>query len=584
VKTRESFDQRFELVHSRFRRARLVSAGRGLWEHSKWVDGSPIASSSALFMILILEPSLWMDSWPPAPFNIAVPKGVAFSLLIFPLFSGWLIDRYLSLKTPNEATFPRWLLGIRFFASTLPIGELYILPAWKAFLHWDLLTRMGARRPATRLCLTKVRCTLPSALRARRLYDSGIFLAVLISWFPLLIFWACWITTTPALARCRHTVVILICTTLHIAFFLATTHVTHHALRESGATARQRYLAFLLLFCGLLPLPFPVTNILVSNAWGSSLKTLIARSYSRRPETVRLPLWVKLQEALHEHWQARPWLEQWRRPLFLDKAAGTTQVDAEVKSLYRLKTLLLPFDGAFFFAALSRLTTRVPSIAGEARAALQWLASCGIIFMVVGLIFQGARWCAQIFRISHLADKLTRHPYGRYLILTPLALMAGMVGALLIERGQIELFGGLLVVCSTFWALGSGLCLVLQKPNQVRATGLWGSLSLAFVVLGGLIYVGIWNLQSIIFITRLLAILTPLLALILWGALGGWLLRPFSWWSVLDRNLPLRLRAVLAILVVTATLPLGGLAIPFWIYARHRVWPRYEPLLEKVTT
>ena len=59
----------------------------------------------------------------------------------------------------------------------------------------------------------------------------------------------------------------------------------------------------------------------------------------------------------------------------------------------------------------------------------------------------------------------------------------------------------------------------------------------------------------------------------------GWLIRPFSWRHLLDLRLAPSLRWHLLLVAVTAAVPLGGLAIPYWIYVRHRVLPRYAHLV-----
>ncbi len=52
-----------------------------------------------------------------------------------------------------------------------------------------------------------------------------------------------------------------------------------------------------------------------------------------------------------------------------------------------------------------------------------------------------------------------------------------------------------------------------------------------------------------------------------------WLLRPYRWRDLFDPRFPSQLRALLASLAV---MPLGGLAVPLWIFLRHRWWPRAE--------
>jgi hypothetical protein len=75
-----------------------------------------------------------------------------------------------------------------------------------------------------------------------------------------------------------------------------------------------------------------------------------------------------------------------------------------------------------------------------------------------------------------------------------------------------------------------------------------------------------------------LALLTPLWSLILFLQFGGWLLRPFTWRDAFDTRLAVHQRLVLGAVALTAALPLGGLAIPFWIHVRKSLWPGFEAL------
>lgn len=57
---------------------------------------------------------------------------------------------------------------------------------------------------------------------------------------------------------------------------------------------------------------------------------------------------------------------------------------------------------------------------------------------------------------------------------------------------------------------------------------------------------------------------------------GGALLHPFSWAQLREPTISRRTRLALITLALTAILPLGGLAIPFWIWSRQRLWPWYQ--------
>ncbi len=582
--TNESFDKRAFLVHSRFRQTRLAGAGRGLWEHWDWSHGSFTASSYMLIVMFFLEPTLWDVPWPPAPFNLTIPNPVALSLLLLPLLTGWLLDQYLSLKTPDEASFPRWLLSLRFLAASLPLLELYVLPGWRAFLLHRASRKLKSHHRIAHLNLSRVRGSLPSGLRVRRLYESGFSIAAAVSWFPLLIFWACWLANTPTLGPHHRVAILGTCVVLHATFFASTAHITHLGLKESRSAGWKRLLAYGVLLCGFLPLPLAMLGFAVPVSLESSRNILVWSAYTRRAEAARLPLWTRVQGAMRDRWQRLPWFLQWRRPAGLKAPERATQSDAERTALYRLKALLLLLDGAALFIGLSALAARVSQLMVKIGLLFHWVALISIALAFTGLIIQSIGSLAHLLRILRLADGLNHHPYGRYLLLTQLALLAGIEGAFLVGAGKVEQFGILLFWSADLCGLYVGLRLIMQSSAPSSNLSLWGCLFMAVSCLGGLIYLDVGNRQQLVHLLYILTLLAPLWSLGLFLALGGWLLRPFSWWHVFDRRLPRRLRAVLAFVALTAALPLGGLAIPFWIFARHRLWPQYVPLLSKNIT
>jgi hypothetical protein len=273
-----------------------------------------------------------------------------------------------------------------------------------------------------------------------------------------------------------------------------------------------------------------------------------------------------------------PWFSQWRRPAGLTRSEGQGRKDQEIIALYRLKTLLLVLESM----SLTVLLFRIPSLRVVLSTGLRpafWtavaLAGTGAMIQTVGLL-------ARLFRAPRLSEHLSRHPYGRYLLLTQAAFLAGTYGGVVLMQASIEQFGMLLclcmALCTTFTAFLLILPISVSKPDMT----LWGLLYLALLALGGLI--GLegegWRSNLLSFFL-LSAALSPLWSLGLAFALGGWLVRPFSLRHVFDRRLPRRFRMALGFTIVSAALPFGSLAVPFWIYARHRLWPRYEPLLSR---
>jgi hypothetical protein len=298
-------------------------------------------------------------------------------------------------------------------------------------------------------------------------------------------------------------------------------------------------------------------------------KSLVWLAHAGRTGASRDPRWRGLQRGLREQWKGKPWFSQWNRPTGLSNSEGVGYAEAQVTAFFRLKTLLLVLDSAALFGAVPA------AVRSEVFPRILWI---GAALAGVGMVIQVMGLSARLLRIP-LAQSLSRHPYGRYLLLTQAAFLAGVYGISLLKAGQVQAFG--LLLC-----FGGALCVMVSVvflflPTAASPSGpdmtLWAILFLSFSAWGGLIALDRQLGQPSLAALGILAALTPLWSLGLFLALGGWFLRPFSWRDVADWKLPPGFRATLAFVILTAALPLGGLAIPFWIYARHRLWPRYEP-------
>jgi hypothetical protein len=72
---------------------------------------------------------------------------------------------------------------------------------------------------------------------------------------------------------------------------------------------------------------------------------------------------------------------------------------------------------------------------------------------------------------------------------------------------------------------------------------------------------------------------SPVVGVLLTRTLLPWFVRPFKVRQMLSSELSQAQRLSLAMMTATTILPLGGLAIPFWILARRRLWSSPERLL-----
>ena len=268
---------------------------------------------------------------------------------------------------------------------------------------------------------------------------------------------------------------------------------------------------------------------------------------------------------------------QWRRPTGLSRSGGPSRQDAEIIALFRLKTLLLAFESL----SLTVLLFHIPSLRTALSAGLRPVLWTVVALAGLGAVIQMVALLSRLVRLSRLSELLSRYPYGRYLLLTQTAFLAGTWSGAALMEVSMEQFGMLLCLCMALCATLTALFLLPAGASPKGSDmGLWGSLYLALSDLGGLIGLEGENWRaSLLSFFRTSAALSPLWSLGLFLALGGWLLRPFSWRHVFDRRLPRRFRGVLGFTMASAALPLGGLAIPFWIYARHKIWPFYERYL-----
>lgn len=557
-------------VRRRFKRARLDAMGRGFWEHWRMENCAFLVGMYSMILILFLEPALWSSSWPADAIDVRIPGALAAALLLILPFNGWLIDRFLSGKTPGETFLPWRLLLFRRLSASLPLVGLYAISLWRETLERKPLKQASR---SVRLDLSRKRIRLPAGARSRIFYRSGSFFVWLAgSLLPLLV-WVVWLAQTTALGSRRRPVIAGACVLLHLISGLSMAQHFRIELQSPATQGWRRSLLSVAPILWLLAIPGMVLGFAAFLLADPPRKSLVWQTHASRAGVRRNPHWRVLQRGLRQRWQGKPWFLQWRRPTGLSRSEGVGYAEAQVTAFYRLKTLLLTLEGAAFFGAtlIASWNAAFPKVL--------WTAAA---LVGVGIVVQGIALVARLLRVSRLGEGLSHHPYGRYLLLTQVALVAGLYGAALRMAGQVQQLGVLLCLVGALCAVTSVLFLFLPpavSPNGSDMT-LWAILFLSFSAWGALIALDGEAGQPSLVVLGILTILTPLWSLGLFCGFGGWLLRPFSWRHVFDRRLPRRLRTILGFVVLTAAVPLGGLAIPFWIYVRHRVLSRYEPLLQ----
>lgn len=551
---------RAEEVYRRWRRTALDVMGRSSWAGWTTEDGAFVVSLVSAMMLLLLEPALWFHEWPPPFLGDRVLSWMAPSFLAMP-FQGWLLDRFLSAKTPAERAMPRWLLIVRFVAGSFPLFSFALLPAWRMLLERRPRWAFQGHRPRPSLCLSRSPSESRSPGRLLHLYTSGVFGVWMALGFALPLLWAAWLARTA-----QPPMIVAICALLHLVVFTASRfHATRFRQIWRGP------LPGVLPWLALLPFPGPMASALslVILETGRNTNTLTWSAWARRSTADRLPRWQQLQGALRSRWSAAPWFQQWRRPRLTDRPVRAGELDRDLLSFYRRKTALLLLEGGALVSGLTTLVELFPRLSSAINATFRFTTFFVVALAGIGLIIWSGAAATRLLRLPGLAGSNVG-ALGRYLLLTSLAFLAGsQAGLLWVEGRQVEL--GLLVGYSG--ALLAILAWLFFIPTAAKAHGLgtsalWSLAFLALALVG--IPIGL-NERFGGWPGRILAgaaLLTPVWSLLLFRRFGHWLARPFLWRDLSDLQLSSRVRTALVFLKWTAILPGGGLAIPAWIALR----------------
>lgn len=562
--------ERIARVRRRFNMGRLDVMRRGFWEHSRAGDSAFLVAMYSFLLLLILEPVLWNARWQADVIEILVPDGVALALLLWLPVNALVVDRFLARKTPGERSLPLRLRVFRLVASVPPLYNLYTISLWKGILERRGF-QAGASGPALRLALAAAGRPSPSGALARVVLRSGfLYFTVALSAVPLAA-WAAWLAGATKLGGWHRALVLASCVLLHL--LVAVSWILHHRLEieRSPVYGWRRTALRVSPFLWLLGLPGCLAGLALGGWAKPSTRSLTWSVFASRTGARREPLFRGSQEGLGSRWRGRPWFQQWRRPAGLTLAPAPSREEIERLSFYRLKSLFL---GAESLGLASVVISRAP---GLIRPVL-WTAG---VLAGIGLALQLVVQAARLLRASRLVSAAGRHPYGRYLFLTQAVLLGGTYLGAVSHTATVQQLGLLLAYLFALVAILIVLATFLswQLTSRGADMTLWGALALALTALGAFVCLEGDDLRPALDTSLLLmAACSPLWSVGLFLIKGGWLLRPFRWSQVFDRRLDPSRRWTLALVALTAALPLGGLAIPFWIYAEHRIGPAFERL------
>lgn len=353
-----------------------------------------------------------------------------------------------------------------------------------------------------------------------------------------------------------------------------------YSARESWEARFHRVATWLLL----LPHPVPLLWIMVflSDPRVEKLRSqsIVRAAFRSGTEVGRLPRWRGLSRILRGQWEGVSWNRRWLQPAGEQGSRPMTLSVRNLGTLYRFKTALTFFDGVLFGQLLSVLVARRLVPPGVAQGALGTLFWGGLGMVLLGSATLLGCWVAVLLRWPVRFHASGLPLLSKFLVLTFGALVLGYSTGYYLGEGDLQSAGVWLALpialFLSFIAFGVILRPACQGlPGAERcldptARLVWILAPITLAVVGVALAAGGTMAQALSNLLVLSGGLCPLAHATLAWSLGGWLLRPFTVRDLTSRSLPSRRRRALRLLAATLVLPLGGLAVPWWIFLRSR--------------
>lgn len=559
---------------------------------SSLFNAASIAGLVGIATVPVLGPldgAFWSGAATPRADKVAsIPSGLVVGWVVLAgcVLQATLLDRFLASQTREERAVRAWIRFARLAAATVPLFGFYVVPGWRWLLEHRPGWAFHAERPRDSCRLeAPSQWALWSAWLhrldglSRWLASIWVFLSLYVLELFLLLLATLRLGAGPA--GWAFSIAFHLGATLGMAFFFAG-QARRAKLSRTGTVG-----LCLLSLVWLPPIPLlPLAGFLlfVFVNVEAREKTLAHQFYASRTTADRLPGWRALKARLRALWEDAPTLQQIAGPPpgLTQDPIGLGQVDAHLTDFFRVRSLSLPLEAAWFTWTSLRLAGDHPWISGSIYGSLDALATSALILGLVGLLLVAVHFIRRLLRATTASSPRDRYSCARAFAFTQLGLAAGLwIGEALYTRATLPVA----VVAGAAGLLGilvylGPLFLELLRPvpelfkmdiGQQTPWLLFCPLllaaSLRFFGTESGDLAGDWRvLQALIELAPLLGIFPGIQHL-------NWLLRPFPAKKIFSRELPLRVRATLAFFTFTGLLPLGGLAIPAWIAIRRRGWP-----------
>jgi len=527
-------------------------------------------------------------------------------LVLYGLIHGWLIDRHLAQRSEEEGRVRPWARMLRFVVAGVPLLGQHVVPGWR----WILANRRGwVLRGGARFsglsALSRGDDTDGDAWwrlgsRFRRLADRAIRrlsgqtgLGLLLLLDAVVLLFAVFADTTADPTSEQRLVVAGWGLGFHLLAAAAVAAGFYEEARQAELSRFQVGIHVAPAALWLIPVPYLalgglfifLTHWLIADRTPQEL-TLVHAAHASRGS--RLALGRTLEEVMRRGWRGASFLERLRQPGdTFPRAEEPTYVQDRLSWLYRTKSIALAFDALFVGWAAAWLGDRHPAWWPGIEWGLDLAVNVSSGLCLLGALTMAAYFVALAFRTPGPFGVLDEHPYAQFLAAGHLGWLAGLSIGPPLYRGDAAAVAEILKAVGVLGSLGFFAAFLLRIfiPGGERTKrpfqGMLGLLGFLAVGMAG---------QSMEqepgYVTGLMSLLTAFAwTFWSWHLLIGvvflrWLLFPFEWRHLSESGLPGAVRRGLGFLAATTVSPFGGLAIPGWIYLRHRKWPSWRRLVE----
>lgn len=522
---------------------------------------------------------------------------IFIGVLITYFINLWLINSELIYRSlSNMKQYKRWINCARFLISGIPLWGLLILPLWKWIEEtkpsWAIRKNMQLKsKKNNKKYSNDFNIQRKNTIVCNKLKWIGFHFNQKIGpvWYTLINFTIILLITFIfihfySIKIINSFLAKVFILSFHILIFLFLMLLSNIQVKMYNFSGIRKIILILVPFIFLVPVPglfiigLTIYLILLPKK-NIKEQTLIFKAIEEQNKGSSD--WFNLETKILQYKKMVTW---WRH-FFLEIFPLTSHIF--INSLNKfffpfawVKCLSLISEFAGLTWILCWLGTKNSTLNEILKVTLMILVYLFIGLFILGLLFAIFRFIQKIMRIS---SPLDGYPYQTFGILISICILTGFCIGFLCFQQDFKLAFYILIAITSLLILSRGFFIILSKFLNIQKEIPWddNEMKLFLIVVSILLvlFVNIINKNEMVSTTTLLAnifILHYFISTIMGIFCLNKLLGKFNPNDMFSNSLPISLRIIIAIIVLTTIIPTGGIGIPFLIFSYHKLLPHYE--------